>query len=123
MTDAGVQRTMPLLKNTEDLLLVCEVLTVSVSSSNSSTSGQRALERRGNGGDCGTTAIEDHRGTVFLNGIGCQVWSEDVRQSMAVPGLSVNMGGMKGRRTEGGREKYRGAMTVRLGVEGGLVRL
>lgn len=42
---------------------------------------------------------------------------------MAVSGFSVNMGGMKGRRTEGDREKDRGAMTVRLGVEGGLVRL
>lgn len=96
---------MPLLKNTEDSLLICEVLTVSVSSSNSGTSGQRALERRGNGGDCDTTAIEHHRGTVFLNGIGCQVWSEDVRQSMAVSGFSVNMGGMKGRRTEGAERK------------------
>lgn len=38
---------------------------------------------------------------------------------MAGSGFSVNMGGMKGRRTE----EDRGAMTVRLGVEGGLVRL
>lgn len=39
MTDAGVRRTIPLLKNIEDSLLICEVLTVSVSSSNSGTSG------------------------------------------------------------------------------------
>lgn len=40
---------------------------------------------------------------------------------MAVSGFSVNMGGMKGSRTEGDREKDR--EIVRLGVEGGLVRL
>lgn len=45
--------------------------------------------------------------------------SEDVRQSMAESDCSVNMVGMKGRRTE----EDRGALTVRLGAEGGLKRL
>ena len=64
------QRTIPLSKNTAASLLVREVLTVSVSSSNSGTSGQWGLKRQGGGGDCDTTAIEDLRGAGFCMGSG-----------------------------------------------------
>lgn len=69
--DAGVPaKNNPSFKNTAALLLVRKVLTVSVSSSNSGTSGQWGLKRQGSGGDCDTTAIEDLRGTVFCMGSG-----------------------------------------------------
>ncbi len=64
------KRTIPLLKNTAASLLIGEVLTVSVSSSNSGTSGQWGLKWQGGGGDCDTTAIEDLRGAGFCMGLG-----------------------------------------------------
>lgn len=63
---AGVPlKNNPSLKNTAASLLIHDVLTVSVSSSNSGTLGQWGLNRQGGGGDCDTTAIKDLRGTGF----------------------------------------------------------
>lgn len=62
------QKNNPSVKYTAASLLVREVLTVSISSSNSGTSGQWGLKLQGGVGDCDTTVIEDLRRAGFCMG-------------------------------------------------------